>query len=102
MTRISEAVRVATIMDQRAGRSEVNASSVTSATDGAMLMRLKLWIRQSSYVTSGLFQGSVPMQVGAVKDGGKGKKSKKGKSKTSGDKGKGKGNRRGQGQDQEQ
>ena len=43
------------------------------------------WILESSYATPGLFQGSVPMPVGAVNDGGKGKK---GKSKMTGDKGK--------------
>ena len=49
---------------------------------------LKLWIRESSYATPRLSQVSMPMQVGAVSDGGKGKKVK---SKSTGDKGKGKG-----------
>ena len=45
---------------------------------------LKLW-SESSYATPGLFQGSVPMHVSAVNDGGKGKK---GKNKMTGGKGK--------------
>ena len=49
---------------------------------------LKLWMRESSYATPGLFQGSVPMQVGAVNDGGWGKKRK---SKMTRDKSKGTG-----------
>ena len=85
--KISEAVRVATVMDQApdAVKSTLRQSPLEQ---GRSVDALKMRIRASSDATPGLFQGSVPMQVGAVNDGGKGKK---GKSKTSWDKGKGKG-----------
>ena len=47
------------------------------------VVALKQWIRESSNATPGLFQGSVPMQVSAVNEGGKGEK---GKNKMTGDK----------------
>ena len=85
--RISEAVRVATIMDHAsdAVKSELRLSPLEQRRSVAAF---KLWIRESSCAAAGLFQGSMPMQVGAVSGGGKGKK---GKSKSTGDKGKGKG-----------
>ena len=85
--RISDAVRVATIMDHAPDvlKSMLRSSPLEQRRS---VDALKLWIRQSSNATPGLFQGSMPMQVGAVSDGGKGKK---GKSKSTGDKGKGKG-----------
>ena len=85
--RISEAVRVARIMDHApdAVKSMLRLSPLEQRRS---VDALKLWTRESSYATPGLFQGSRPMQVGAVSDGGKGKK---GKSKFTGDKGKGKG-----------
>ena len=52
--KISEAVRVATIMDHA-------PDAVKSIVDA-----LKLWIGESSYATLGLFQGSMPMQIGTA------------------------------------
>ena len=85
--RISEAVRVATIVDHApdAAKSMLRLSPLEHRRS---VEALKLWIRESSFATPGLFQGWVPMQVGAVSDGGKGKK---GKSNSTGDKGKDKG-----------
>ena len=82
------AVRVAPIMDHAldAVKSMLRLSLLEERRS---VDALKLWIRESRYATPGLFQGSMPMQVGAVSDGGKGKK---GKSESTGDKGKGKGN----------
>ena len=73
--KISEAVRVATIVDHApdAVKSILRQSPLEQRHN---VDALKLWIRES------IFQGSVPAQVGAVNDGGKGKK---GKSKTTGD-----------------
>ena len=84
--RTSEAVRVATIMDHAPDvvKSMLRLSLLEQRRS---VDALKLWIRESSYATPGLFQGSMPMQAGAVSDGGKGKN---GKSKSTGDKGKGK------------
>ena len=84
--KISEAVRVATIMDHApdAVKSMLRLSPLEQRRNVDVL---KLWIRESSYATPGLFLGSVPMQVSAVNDGGKGKK---GNSKTTSGKGKGK------------
>ena len=71
--RISEAVRVVTIMDHApdAVKSMLRLSPVEQRRSVDVL---KLWIRELSHATSGLFQGSMPVQVGAVSDGGKGKK----------------------------
>ena len=73
--RISEAVRVAPIMDHAldAVKSMLRLSLLEQRRS---VDALKLWIRESRYATPGLFQGSMPMQVGAVSDGGKGKKGK--------------------------
>ena len=81
-------MRVATIIDHApdAVKSMLRLSPLEQRRS---VDALKLWIRESNYATPGLFQGSMPMQVGAVSDGGKGKK--KCKSKSTGDKGKGKG-----------
>ena len=71
--KISEAVRVATIMDHApdAVKSMLRLSPLEQrrSVDAS-----KLWIRESRYATPGLFQGSMPVQVGAVSDCGKGKK----------------------------
>ena len=85
--KISEAVRVATIIVHApdAVKSMLRFSPLEQRRS---VDALKLWIRESSYDTPRLFQGSMPMQVGAVSDGGNGKK---GKIKTTGDKGKGTG-----------
>ena len=85
--RISEAVRVVTIMDHApdAVKSMLRLSPLEQRRS---VDALKLWTRESRCATPGLFQGSMPMQVGAVSDGGKGKK---GKSKSTGDKGKDRG-----------
>ena len=85
--KISGAVRVATIMDHApdAVKSMLHLSPVEQRRN---VDALKLWIQESRCATLGLFQGSVPMQVGAVNDGGK---DKKGKNKMTGEKGKGKG-----------
>ena len=82
--RISEAVRVATIVDHApdAVKSMIRLSLLEQRRS---VDAVKLWSRESSCATPGLFQGSMPMQVGAVSDGGKGKK---GKSKSTADKGK--------------
>ena len=85
--RISEAVRVVTIMDH-APDAIKPMLRLSPLEQRRSFDALQLWIRESSYATPGLFQGSMPMQVGAVSDGAKGKK---GKSKSTGDKGKGKG-----------
>ena len=87
--KISEAVIVATIMDHApdAVKSMLRFSPLEQRRS---VDALKLRIRESSCATPGLFQGSMPMQVGAVSDGGRGKK---GKSKSTGDEGKGKGKR---------
>ena len=79
--RISEAVRVATILGHApdAVKSLLRFSPLEQRRS---VDALKLWIRESSYATPGLFQGSMTMQVGAVSDSGKGKK---GKSKSTGD-----------------
>ena len=71
--RISEAVRVATIMDHApdAVKSMLRFSPLEQRCG---IDALKLWIRESSCATPGRFQGSMPMQVGAVSEGGKGKK----------------------------
>ena len=82
--KISEAVRVATIMDH-APDAVKSMSLITSGKERRNVDALILWIREPSYATSGLFQGSVPMQVSAVNGGAKGKK---GKSKMTCDKGK--------------
>ena len=81
---ISEAVRVATIMDHAldAVKSMFQLSSLEQRRS---VDALKLWIRESNYATIGPFQGSIPMEVGAVSNGVNGKK---GKGKTTGDKGK--------------
>ena len=91
--RISEAVRVATIMDHApdAIKSVIRLSLLEQRRS---VDALTLWIRESSYATLGLFQGSMPMQVGAVSDGGKGKK---GKSKSTGHKRQGQRRRQEQG-----
>ena len=85
--RISEAVRVVTIRDHApdAVKSMLRLSPLEQRRS---VDALKLWTRESRCATPGLFQGSMPMQVGAVSDGGKGKK---GKSKSTGDKGKDRG-----------
>ena len=82
--RISEAVRVATIMDH-ASDAVKSMLRLSLLGQRRSVDALKLWIRESSFATPGLFHGSSPVQVGAVSDG------KKGKSKSTGDKGKGKG-----------
>ena len=89
--RFSEAVRVATIMDHAldAVKSMLRLSPLEQRRS---VDALKVWIRESSYASPGLFQGSIPMQAGAVSDGGKGKK---GKSKSTGEKGTGKGKGKG-------
>ena len=85
--KISEAVRVAMIMDHApdAVKSMLRLSPQEQRRN---VDALKLWIRESSYATPGLFQGAVPMQVSSVNDGGKGKK---GKNKMTDDIGKDKG-----------
>ena len=88
--KISEAVRVATIMDH-APESVKSMLRLSPLEQRRSVDALKLWIRESSYATPGLFQGSMPMQVGAVKDGSKGEK---GKGKHTRDKGKRKGKRK--------
>ena len=81
--RISEADSVATIMDHTPDAVE-SMLRLSPLEQRRSVDALKLWIRESSCATPGLFQGPMPMQV----DGGKGKK---GKSKSTGDKGEGKG-----------
>ena len=80
--KISEAMRVVTIMDHApdAVKSVLRLSPLEQRRN---VDALTLWIRGSSCAAPGLFQGSVPMQVGAVNDG----------DKSTGDKGKGKGTR---------
>ena len=77
--KISEVVRVATIMDHApdAVKSMLRLSPPEQRRD---VDALKLWILESSYATPGLFQGSVPTQVSAVNDGDKGKDKNKHKS----------------------
>ena len=84
--KISEAVRVATVMDH-APDAVKSMFQLSPLEQRRSVDALKLWTRESTYATPGLFQGSMPMQVGAVSDDGKGKK---GTSKYIGDKGKGK------------
>ena len=54
--KISEAVRVATVMDQSpdALKSTLRKSPLEQRRN---IVALKLWIRESSYATSGFFQG---------------------------------------------
>ena len=71
--KISEAVRVATVMDHApdAVRSMLRQSPLEQRRNVDVL---KLWIRESSFATPGLSQGSVLMQIGTVNGGGKGNK----------------------------
>ena len=86
--KITEAVRVSTIMDHvpDAVKSMLRLSPLEKQRHD--VDALNLWVRESSYATLGLLQGSARCKSVLSKDGGKGKK---GKNKVTGDKGKDKG-----------
>ena len=88
--KISDAVRVATVMDH--APEPVKATLCHSPLDQKRSFDvMKLWMREASYVLPDLFSGQVLTQVSVVGDGGKGKEGKgKGKDKNNGDGGKGK------------
>ena len=73
--KISDAVRLATIMDH--APEPLKATLCQSPLDQRRTVdALKLWTREASYVLPGLFQGQVLVPVSAVGDGGKARRAR--------------------------